>query len=66
MTSARDRAGPGAPHKTRSPSKPQYLSSLWPVTAWSAGLGDEKQFAATSAVTGGASRYFLRLEVARD
>jgi hypothetical protein len=40
------------------------LTSLAPVGNWSDGTGIEQEFVATSALTGGASSYFLRVEMA--
>jgi len=40
------------------------LQSLAPLGGWSAGLGFEQEFPVTSGVTGGANKFFLRLEAA--
>jgi uncharacterized membrane protein len=52
---------PGLRYRMHGGTNPAALPAL---EGWSAGLGVEKEFIATPAVTGGASRFFLRLEVA--
>jgi hypothetical protein len=41
------------------------IVSLSAIGNWTNGLGIDQEFIATPAVTGGASRYFLRLEVSQ-